>query len=79
MLQLHKQPNLKYILKTSLFILVTAESACTLTAETVDLTFYQYSLLPSVPLALLAGALTVVVPEAYRKLKVRGSLAPAGT
>ena len=79
MLQLHKQPNLKYILKTSLFILVTAESACILTAETVDLIFYQYSLLPSVPLALLAGALTVVVPEAYRKLKVRGSLASAGT
>jgi hypothetical protein len=64
MLQLHKQLNLKYILKTSLFILVTAESACILTAETVDLIFYQYSLLPSVPLALLAGALTVVVPEA---------------
>jgi hypothetical protein len=79
MLQLHKQLNLKYILKTSLFILVTAESACILTAETVDLIFYQYSLLPSVPLALLAGALTVVVPKAYRKLKVRGSLAHAGT
>jgi hypothetical protein len=77
--QLHKQPNLKYILKTSLFILVTAESACILTAETVDLIFYHYSLLLSVPLALLAGAFTVVVPEAYRKLKVKGSLAPTGT
>jgi hypothetical protein len=77
--QLHKQPNLKYILKTSLFILVTAESACILTAETVDLIFYQYTLLLSVPLALLAGAFTVVVPEAYRKLKVNGSLALART
>jgi hypothetical protein len=64
--KLHKQPNLKYILKTSGYILVTAESACILTAETVDLIFYQYSLLLSVPLALLAGAFAVVVPEAYR-------------
>lgn len=77
--QLHKQPNLKYILKTGLFILVTAESVCILTAETIDLIFYQYTILLSVPLALLAGASTVVVPEAYRKLKVKGSLAPAGT
>jgi hypothetical protein len=77
--QLHKQPNLKYILKTSLFILVTAESACILTAETVDLIFYQSTLLLSVPLALLASAFTVVVPEAYRKLKVNGSLALART
>lgn len=67
--QLHRQPNLKYILKTSMYILVTAESACILTAETVDLIFYQYSLLLSVPLALLAGAFTVVAPEAYKKLK----------
>ena len=34
--QIYKQPNLKSILKTSLVILVTAESACILTAETVD-------------------------------------------
>jgi hypothetical protein len=66
--QLHRQPNLKYILKTSAYILVTAESACILTAETVDLIFYQYSILLSIPLALLAGAFTVVAPEAYRKM-----------
>ncbi len=69
--QLHKQPNLKYILKSSTYILVTAESACILTAETVDLLFYQYSILLAVPLALLAGAFTVVAPEAYRKIKQR--------
>ncbi|HEY8140294.1 MAG TPA: hypothetical protein VIE86_04355 [Nitrososphaera sp.] len=67
--QLHRQANLKYILKSSACILVTAETACILTAETVDLIFYQYSILLSVPLALLAGAFTVVAPEAYRKLK----------
>jgi hypothetical protein len=67
--QLYKQPDLNRILKTSLYILVTAESICILTAETVDLVFYQYSLLLSIPLALFAGAFTVVVPEAYRKYR----------
>ena len=66
---LYKQPSLRSILKTSLVILVTAESICILTAETVDLIFYRYSIFLSVPLALLAGAFTVVVPSAYGKLK----------
>jgi hypothetical protein len=66
---LYKQSNLKMILKTSLVILVTAESACILTAETVGIFFYNYSILLSVPLALFAGAFTVVVPEAYKKVK----------
>jgi hypothetical protein len=66
--RLHRQPNLKYVLKSSAYILITAESACILTAETVDLIFYQYSVLLSIPLALLAGAFTVVAPEAYRKM-----------
>jgi hypothetical protein len=58
----------------SLVILITAESICILTAETVDLIFYKYSILLSIPLALLAGAFTVVVPEAYRKTrKIRSS------
>jgi hypothetical protein len=67
--QLHGQPKLKYILKSSAYILITAESACILTAETVDLIFYRYSILLSIPLALLAGAFTVVAPEAYKKIK----------
>lgn len=67
--QLYRQPNLKYIMKTSLYILITAESACILTAETVDLIFYQYFILLSIPLALLAGAFAVVAPEAYRKIR----------
>jgi hypothetical protein len=66
---LYKQSNLKMILKTSVVILITAESACILTAETVDLVFYTYSIFLSVPSALFAGALTVVVPQAYRKVK----------
>lgn len=66
---LYKQSNLKKILKTSLVILVTAESVCIFTVETVGILFYNYSILLSVPLALFAGAFTVVVPEAYRKEK----------
>ena len=67
--RIRRQTGMKRILKSSLFILVTAESACILTAETVDLIFYQYSILLSVPLALLTGAFTVVAPAAYRKAK----------
>jgi hypothetical protein len=66
---LYSQPNLRQILKTSFVILVTAESACILTAETVDLIFYKQSILLSIPLALLAGSFTVVAPEAYKKMK----------
>jgi hypothetical protein len=66
---LYKQPDLRSIIRTSLIILITAESVCILTAETVDLIFYRYSILLSVPLALLAGAFTVVAPIAYRKVK----------
>ena len=46
-----------------------AESECILTAETVDLVFYNYSLFLSIPLALLAGAFTIVAPEAFKKLR----------
>lgn len=57
-------------------ILITAESVCILTAETVDLIFYRYSMMLSVPLALLAGAFTVVVPEAYKKTRATRNNSP---
>jgi hypothetical protein len=66
---LYRQPNIRQLLKTSLIMLVTAESACILTAETVDLIFYKQSILLSIPLALLAGSFTVVAPEAYKKTR----------
>ena len=66
---LRNQPNLKQILKTSLVILITAESACILTAETTDLLLYNQSILLSITLSLLAGTFTVVAPAAYRKMK----------
>lgn len=37
--------------------------------ETIDLIFYNYSIILSVPLALLAGSFTAIAPEAYRKMK----------
>ncbi|UVS68295.1 hypothetical protein [Nitrososphaera viennensis] len=64
------EPELGSILKTSAVILVTAESACILVAETVGLAFYQQSILLSVPLALLAGAFAIVAPQAYRKATI---------
>lgn len=73
---LYKQQNLKTILKTSLVILIAAESACILTAEIVDLIFYKYSVALSIPLALLAGAFTVVAPEAYRKTRTTRNNSP---
>jgi len=69
MKELPKQPNLREILKSTLAILITAETACIITAETVDLIFFKQAIYLSIPLALLAGAFTVVAPEAYRKLK----------
>jgi hypothetical protein len=69
LISLHKQSNIKRILKTSLIILVTTETACILTAETVDLVFYKQSIFLSVLLALLAGAFAVVIPESYEKTK----------
>jgi hypothetical protein len=50
-------------------MLVTAESLCILTAETIDLIFYKQSILLSIPLALLAGSFTVVAPEAYKRMR----------
>lgn len=67
---IRRQSNLKYILKTSLIILVTAESACILTAETIGIVFYNYSIVLSISVALFVGALTIVWIEAFKKMKV---------
>jgi hypothetical protein len=67
--ELPGQPNVLEIFKTSLYILITAETACIITAETVDLIFYKQAIYLSILLALVAGAFTVVAPEAYRKIR----------
>ena len=62
-------PQIKSILKTSIVILITAESACILTAETVTLVFYQYSMYLAIPLALLIGTFTLTLVESIRKIR----------
>lgn len=66
---IRNEPELGSILRASLVILITAESACILVAETVDLVLYQHSILLSIPLALFAGAFTIVAPRAYKKAR----------
>ena len=66
---LPRQPNPRAILKSTLTILIMAETACIVTAETVDLIFFKQAIYLSIPLALLAGAFVVVAPEAYRKVR----------
>ena len=62
-------PQMKSIFKTSIVILITAESACILTAETVTLVFYQYSMYLAIPLALLIGTFTLTLVESIRKIR----------
>jgi hypothetical protein len=69
---LSKYSNIKGIIKTSIIILITAESACILTAEIADLIFYKQSVLLSSILGLLIGSFTVVAIEGY---KIRTNLA----
>ncbi|NHI02357.1 hypothetical protein DYY67_2039 [Candidatus Nitrosotalea sp. TS] len=63
---LHKLPDVKHVIKTSLYILVTAESACILTAETVNLAFFRQAMWLSMPLGLFAAAFVVTIIESYK-------------
>lgn len=70
--RIRSEPGLKGIVKSSIVILVTAESACIMTAQVVDLVLYQYSLLISVPLALFAGASAIVAVQYLKKFRATG-------
>jgi hypothetical protein len=63
--------HMKHILKESMVILVTAESACILTAETTTLLLFQYSFLLAIPLALLGGTFTLAMTESIKKIRNR--------
>ena len=63
---LHNHRDLKQVIKTCLYILVTAESACILTAETVNLAFFRQALWLSIPLSLFVAALVIAVIESYK-------------
>jgi hypothetical protein len=58
--------NLKHVIKTCLYILVTAESACIITAETVNLAFFRHALWISIPLSLFAAAFVITLIESYK-------------
>ena len=62
-------PQIKEIVKQSIVILITAESACILTAETVDLLFYKISTILAIPLSLIIGTLTLTTVESIKKIK----------
>lgn len=68
---LYELPNVKHVIKASLYILVTAESACILTAETVNLAFFRQAMWLSMPLGLFAAALVVTVIESYKVTRAK--------
>jgi len=63
-------PNAKNIVLTSIYILITAESACILTAETINLAFLRHAMWLSMPLGLFAAAFVVTVIETWKMRKV---------
>ena len=69
--QLHTKSNARGFIKASLFVLISAESGCIIAGATVDIILYQYSAFLSIPVALLAGTLTVSSMAAYRVVKNR--------
>src|SRR5574337_128460 len=69
--RLYELPNLKHVIKTSIYILVTAESACILTAETVNLAFFRQAMWLSMPLGLFAAAFVVTAIESYKMTRTK--------
>ncbi|MDE1726087.1 MAG: hypothetical protein KGH89_02330 [Thaumarchaeota archaeon] len=64
--QLHNIHDLRHVIKASLYILITAESACIITAETVNLAFFRHALWLSIPLSLFAAAFVITLIESYK-------------
>ncbi|HEX2406677.1 MAG TPA: hypothetical protein VHJ38_05650, partial [Nitrososphaeraceae archaeon] len=61
--------NKNKLLKRALYLLLTAESICIITAQTIDLLFYNYSLFLSIPLALIVGSLVISIQQAEEMKK----------
>ena len=61
--------NRNKLLKRALYLLLTAESICVITAQTVDLLFYNYSVFLSIPLALIVGSLVISFQQAEEMKK----------
>jgi hypothetical protein len=63
-------PNRNHLLKRSLYLLLTAESICVITAQTIDLLFYNFSVFLSIPMALIAGAFVISLQQAEEIKKI---------
>lgn len=61
---LFNNPNRSQLLKRALYLLLTAESICIITAQTIDLLFYNFSVFLSTPVALIAGSLVIAIQQA---------------
>jgi hypothetical protein len=69
--KLHRRANARRFIRASLIVLISAESGCIIAGATVDIALYQYSAFLSIPVALLAGTLTVSSMAAYRLVNSR--------
>ena len=56
--------NRNHLLKKALYLLLTAESICVITAQTTDFLLYNFSVFLSFPLALIAGTLVISIQQA---------------
>ena len=61
--------NKNKLVTRALYLLLTAESICIITAQTIDLLFYNYSVFLSIPLALIAGSLVISIQQAEEMKK----------
>ncbi len=57
-------PNKNQLLKKILYLVLTAESICVITAQTIDFLLYNYSVFLSFPLALITGSLVISIQQA---------------
>lgn len=70
--QIPRESEFKTLIKTSIFVLITAESFCILSAETVGLVLNNYTVLVSFPVSLFIGALAIVLTASVRQyVKIR--------
>jgi hypothetical protein len=67
-------PNRNHLLKKALYLLLTVESICVITAQTTDFLLYNYSVFLSFPLALIAGSLVISIQQAEEEINKKNKL-----
>lgn len=56
--------NRNQLIKRAVYLILTAESICVITAQTIDLLFYNFSVFLSTPIALIAGSVVISIQQA---------------